>query len=60
MGKAIGIVTALTVTFVILKALGYLNWSWWLVFAPVWIAAILLAIAGIIVLILFRLAMRDD
>jgi hypothetical protein len=39
--------TLLTCVFVVLKALGYLTWSWWLVFAPMWgpialIAAIML------------------
>jgi len=35
---SIGIGGALTITFVILKCLGYIAWSWWLVFAPLWIS----------------------
>lgn len=31
----------LTITFVVLKALGYLDWSWLWVFAPLWISAAL-------------------
>lgn len=27
-------VTLLQITLIILKALGYLSWSWWAVFAP--------------------------
>ncbi len=30
-----GFLGLLTITFVILKALGYLDWSWWHVFLPV-------------------------
>lgn len=50
-----GILGALTITFVILKALGYLDWSWLWVFSPLWIplAAVVavLTILGIIILI---------
>lgn len=27
-------ITLLQITLIILKALGYLSWSWWAVFAP--------------------------
>ena len=30
---------ALTVLFVALKLTGYINWSWWWVLAPLWVAA---------------------
>lgn len=39
----------MTIVFVILKALGHIDWSWWLVFAPMWAptaVVILLAVAG--------------
>lgn len=32
-----GIVTALTVTFVVLKALDKIDWDWVWVFSPIWI-----------------------
>ena len=41
----------LTITLVVLKALGYLNWSWWWVFSPLWIPfaiLILVFIVGVI------------
>jgi len=51
-----GILGALTITFVVLKALGYLDWAWLWVFSPLWIplavvvaillAAILIALIG--------------
>jgi len=28
--------TALTIVFVLLKAFDKIDWSWWLVFAPIW------------------------
>jgi hypothetical protein len=41
--------------FVVLKLTGYINWSWWWVTAPFWIplgiVAVILAIAGIVLLI---------
>lgn len=38
----------LTIIFVIAKITGYITWSWWLVFAPVWLA---LGLFGFIILI---------
>ncbi len=37
----------LTLIFVIAKMLGYITWSWWIVFAPMWVG---LAIALVIML----------
>lgn len=31
-----GILEILTIIFVVLKVLGLITWSWWLVFAPLW------------------------
>jgi hypothetical protein len=46
--NGIGFMGALTLLFVALKLLGYINWSWWLVLLPVYgpliLALILLAI----------------
>lgn len=30
----IGFFSLLTIVLVVLKAMGYINWSWWLVFSP--------------------------
>lgn len=35
-----GLVTLLTVLFVGLKLTHIIDWSWWMVFAPVWASAI--------------------
>lgn len=31
----------LTLLFAILKLVGYINWSWWIVFIPIYVAVIL-------------------
>lgn len=38
-GSGVGLGTLLTVTFVVLKLCGVISWSWWWVFAPIWIPA---------------------
>jgi len=36
-----GIVTSLTILFVILKAFDKISWSWWMVFSPIWITVLI-------------------
>ena len=52
--------TVLTVLFVLLKVFGKISWSWWLVFAPLWVppvAAIgFLIVIGIVALIALLIA----
>lgn len=43
--------TLLTITFVILKAMGLIDWSWWWVFAPLWIGVAIALVIIVIVLI---------
>lgn len=47
-----GFVGTLTIVFVILKALGYLNWSWWWIFSPLWIMASVIIFIIVIIVIL--------
>lgn len=35
---------ALTLIFVVMKCMGYINWSWWLVFSPM-IATVILTLS---------------
>lgn len=35
----IGFVGLLTVVFITLKLTGYIDWSWWWVWSPMWITA---------------------
>ena len=44
----IGFVGMLTVLFVGLKLTGFIDWTWWWVLSPVWIATIFVVIALII------------
>lgn len=37
----IGFVGLLTILFIALKLTGYIDWSWWWVLSPLWIAAIM-------------------
>lgn len=47
----IGLAGILTIIFVIAKLGGWINWSWWWVFSPLWISASIalgiLALVGI-------------
>jgi len=50
----IGVLGLLQVAFIILKVLGKINWSWWLVFIPTWIGLglfviIMLVLIGILI-----------
>lgn len=38
----------LTITFVVLKALGYIDWSWWIVFSPLWGGLALILVIGML------------
>lgn len=50
----IGFVGALTVAFIVLKLTGYIDWSWWWVWSPVWIAAIaFVVVIGLIGMLAF-------
>lgn len=50
----------LTILFVILKVLGYINWSWWWVFSPLWISAILVTVFIIFFLLVYMLVHWND
>lgn len=53
-GVNIGVVGLLGVVFVILKLLGFINWSWWLVTLPFW-GGIVLVLLVIVMVYLFGL-----
>ena len=42
--NGMGFLSWLTLMFVAAKLLGLINWSWWLVFAPVWVSIIVVLI----------------
>ncbi len=39
-----GLASWLTLIFVVAKILGYITWSWWVVFAPVWITLLVVLV----------------
>ncbi len=51
-----GIVSFLTILFVVLKVTGIISWSWWWVFSPIWISAICAVLLFGIVLVTGRIA----
>jgi hypothetical protein len=48
--RGIGFFGLLTILFIGLKLAGYVDWSWWLVLSPIWLAPV--AVFTIIFLIL--------
>ena len=52
----IGFVGLLTIVFVVLKLTNVIDWSWWWVLSPIWVAALLtiaiIAIFAVVVIIL--------
>ena len=51
-----GFLPLLTILFIGLKLTGYIAWSWWWVLSPILIPLGIAAIAGIIAIIIYRIA----
>lgn len=49
----IGFVEALCLVFITLKLTHVIDWSWWIVLAPIWMQIIILIILFIIILIYY-------
>lgn len=45
----IGFLGLLTIVFVIFKIIGYINWSWWLVFSPIFVGIGIWVVLGLII-----------
>lgn len=39
----IGLPIVLVVLFIYLKTIGYITWSWWWIFSPLWLPSVILA-----------------
>ena len=48
----IGFCGLLTIVFIVLKLTNYIAWSWWWVFAPLWIPAIFTFLLAMLLLML--------
>ena len=51
----IGFGSALLLTFIILKLVGVIDWSWWWVLSPIWIPVVLLMVASILLFVVYRI-----
>lgn len=54
-----GGITLLTIAFVVLKALGHLDWAWLWVFSPLWITASVIVLVLLVTLVAILIASRD-
>lgn len=51
----IGFDSLLLLTFIILKLVGVINWSWWWVLSPIWIPVVLLMAVLILLFVVYRI-----
>lgn len=49
--SGIGFLDALLLIFIVLKLIGIITWSWWIVLIPLWIEIILVIIFILIIII---------
>ena len=54
----IGFGSALLLTFIILKLVGVIDWSWWWVLSPIWIPVVLLLAVSILLFVVLKLQNR--
>ena len=47
----LGIISVLTIVFIVLKLLGVIKWSWIWVLSPIWISAVIAAVVFSVFLI---------
>ena len=51
----IGLGSLLLLTFIILKLVGVIDWSWWWVLSPIWIPVALLLAVSILLFVVYRI-----
>lgn len=51
----IGFGSLLLLTFIILKLVGVIDWSWWWVLSPIWIPVVLLMTVLILLFVVYRI-----
>lgn len=56
----IGFVGVLTITFIVLKLVGFIGWPWVWVLAPIWIGLVVYLVVAVAVFVLIQLFFRDD
>lgn len=50
--NVLGIFTVFILVGITLKMMGYIDWSWWLILAPVWISMSIGIVMAIIIIII--------
>ena len=53
-----GLAEVLTIIFIVLKIVGVISWSWWLVFIPMYVAAGIYLVIFVVWLIGVGIAMK--
>ena len=51
----IGFGSALLLTFIILKLVGVIDWSWWWVLSPIWIPVVLLLAVSVLLFVVYKI-----
>lgn len=54
-GSSIGLLDVILVVNIVLKLIGVINWSWWVVLWPLWVSIAIIIIFIIIVKVFWRL-----
>lgn len=54
-GSSIGLLDVILVVNIILKLVGVINWSWWVVLWPLWVSIAIIIIFIIIVKVFWKL-----
>ena len=54
-GNSIGLLDVILVVNIILKLIGVINWSWWVVLWPLWVSIAIIIIFIIIVKVFWKL-----
>lgn len=50
-----GFGAVLLLTFIILKLVGVIDWSWWWVMSPFWIPVVLLLAVSVLLFVVYRI-----
>lgn len=50
----------LALLFIALKLIGYINWSWWMVLAPIWGPVAAIVVLGFLIVVLALVVRGDD
>lgn len=58
--QGIGFFGLLTICLIVLRLTNYIAWSWWAIFAPLWIPAALVLVIFVVFMIFYVIAHWND